>query len=144
MNKFTLNICAMVGMILGLAAISASAQLAPRYQSHIPFDFTVGQETFTAGDYVIRVVNPESDRAILSIRSADGRTSRLVTTTPKTVKFDSNASQLVFNRYDGRYFLASMTTPDLAVGFHRSRSESKLAKQQIETGREGVALVSKR
>ena len=143
MKKATLNICAMVVMILGLAVISASAQSAGHYRSHIPFAFTVSGQTFQAGDYRIDVVNPESDKAILSLRSVDGREGRLVMTTPKSVDPRNQTSQLVFNRFEGQNVLMSMTVGDFGVEIRGARAASAVAQRRINTDprTETVALL---
>lgn len=143
MKKATLNICAMVVLILGLAVISASAQSAGHYRTHVPFAFTVGGQTFQAGDYRVSVVNPESDKTILSLRSVDGRQGRLITTIPKQVDPRKAVSQLVFNRFEGQYILMEISVGDLGVEISGARAASAIAQRRINTDprRETVALL---
>lgn len=143
MKKVTLNLCALAVIILGLAAISASAQSAGHYRTHIPFAFTVDGQAFQAGDYRISVLNPESDKAILSLRSVDGREGRLIMTTPKQVDPRKESSQLVFNRFEGQYILMEMSIGDFGVEIRGARTASAVAKRRINTDprREVVALL---
>lgn len=143
MKKATLNICALVVMILGLTVISASAQSAGHYRTHVPFAFTVDGQTFPAGDYRIDVVNPESDKAILSLRSVDGREGRLIMTTPKSVDPSKELSQLVFSRFEGQNILMEVSVADFGVEIRGARAASAVAQRRINTDprRETVALL---
>jgi hypothetical protein len=89
------------------------------------------------------VVNPASDKTILSIRSADGRQGRLVMTIPKYVDPRNESSQLVFNRFDDKYILMEMTLGDFGVEIRGARAASQVAQRRINTDprRESVALL---
>jgi hypothetical protein len=143
MKKVTLNICMLAAIIIGLTVISASAQTTGRFTTHIPFEFTVGQTNFNAGEYTVKVVNPESDRIALSITSTDGRQSRIVLTTPKMANPKMENAKLVFNRYGGQYVLAEMDTPAFAAEIRGARVAGDLAQRRINTdpSRETVALL---
>ena len=129
--------------IATLGVLSAQAQANNPLKAHIPFDFAVGSQTFKAGDYTIARVNPQSDQTVLSIKSADGRESRVVATTPVQSAMQDNA-KLIFNSYEGRYFLAQvwMAADNAGLKLRASHQERELAKNS--TTRETVALVARR
>jgi hypothetical protein len=83
-------------------AQTASAQIAV---ANIPFSFNVGNKILPAGKYTVTVVNPASDRKILQIRSAKGRSSAMIQTNSVTGNTSDDA-KLVFQRYGDRYFFA--------------------------------------
>jgi hypothetical protein len=94
-------------MFLAVATITAEAQVfgSTQIQARIPFSFNVGNRTLPAGDYTVKVLNPNSDRRVLQIRSKDGRLSALIHANDSTSK-NPNDAKLVFNRYGDTYFFA--------------------------------------
>jgi hypothetical protein len=94
-------------MFMALARITAEAQVfgSKEIQARIPFSFNVGSRTLPAGDYTVKVLNPNSDRSVLQIRSRDGRLSALIHANGITSKDQDNA-KLVFNRYGDTYYFA--------------------------------------
>ena len=64
-------------IVTAVFALNAEAQTsAPqRMQANVPFAFSVGEKTLPAGVYTLSVVNPNSDRQALQIRSQNGRFS---------------------------------------------------------------------
>lgn len=104
-NRLTLTITIM--MLVAAAAITAEAQVfgSTQMRVRIPFGFNVGNRTLPAGDYTVTVLNPNSDRRVLRLRSKDGRSSAVI----QTNGAESNATadaKLVFNRYGDAYFFA--------------------------------------
>lgn len=94
-------------ILVSALASSAHAQSgsSQRIIANIPFDFKVGKTSLPAGLYTITVVNPNSDRRILQIRSANGRSSVMVVTT-SVIGNVAESSKLVFERDGDRYVLA--------------------------------------
>ena len=106
MKRFCYILLAVV-VLVGVIATSAQAQSTSSRQivANIPFTFSVGKTSLPAGKYTITVVNPASDRRILQIRSANGRSSAMILTSAVTGDVAEN-SKLVFE-YDGeRYVFA--------------------------------------
>ena len=127
MKKIAWHLCSLIGMMFLLTVVSAQAQTTGRFRAHIPFDFTVGQETFQAGDYVISLVMPASDQTTLRLWNKTTGETRVVQTMPKNVSGDLEAAKLMFNRYGDQYFLRQMLTPDYGVQFFKSKTEKHLA-----------------
>jgi hypothetical protein len=94
-------------MFLAVVAITAEAQVSGSKQlrARIPFAFNVGKTELPAGEYTVTVLNPNSDRSVLRIRSNDGRSSAMIQTTGVTSANVSNA-RLVFSRYGDTYYFA--------------------------------------
>ena len=68
--KKLIQIGAMFALLVTFSAVSAYAQKAFRYDAHIPFDFSVGQKSYKAGNYTSRVTNPFAATATVSAASA--------------------------------------------------------------------------
>jgi hypothetical protein len=102
--KRYLSLAIAIMMFMTLATITAEAQVfgSKEIKARIPFSFNVGSRTLPAGDYTVKVLNPNSDRSVLQIRSRDGRLSALIHANGITSK-DQNNAKLVFNRYGDTY-----------------------------------------
>ena len=105
--KRNLTITIALMMFMAAVTITAEAQKlgSQQMRARIPFAFNVGRTNLPAGEYTVAVLNPNSDRKVLQIRSADGKLSALI----QTSELNANAperTKLVFNRYGNRYFFA--------------------------------------
>ena len=96
-----------VTILVGVLASSAPAQSSnqQRLVASIPFSFNVGKTNLPAGKYTLTVLNPTSDRRVLQIRSANGRSSAMVITTG-VIGNVAETAKLVFERYGNDYFFA--------------------------------------
>jgi len=94
-------------MFMAVVTVTAEAQAfgSQEMRARIPFAFNVGKTEFPAGKYTITVLNPNSDRKVLQIKSADGKLSALIHTSELNANV-SDDTKLVFNRYGNRYFFA--------------------------------------
>jgi len=138
MKKRFIQICSLFVLVVGLTA-AAQAQKANRYEASVPFDFSVGNKTFAAGDYAFGLNNPLAYQSSLTIRELKSGKTQVVIITREQADDFSNTSQLVFNRYEDRYFLTELTTSKLRAKFSRAKTESRLAKEKTAR-RETVAL----
>src|ERR1044072_8722116 len=71
-----------VVILASVIVTSAQAQSgsSQRIVANIPCTFNVGKTSLQAGKYTLTVVNPTSDRRILQIRNANGRSSAMTLT----------------------------------------------------------------
>lgn len=128
-RHITLSIAIVI--IGGVFAVNAKAQTAgsQTIRANVPFAFTVGEKNLPAGVYTVRVINPNSDRKALQIRSEDGRTSAIVQTLGVNSKLDNNA-KLVFRRYGDRYFFAKAQMAGDATTLAASRTRAERAAER--------------
>jgi hypothetical protein len=142
MKKQGLKIFLMFCVLAILAVLPVRAQFSNEQTATIPFSFNVGGKTFPAGQYNVKRLNPQSDKAALAITSVDGRMSRVVLTTPILANSVQESAKLIFNRYGGQYFLAQVWTPADATGLElpKSRSEREWARNVGEHAPERVAI----
>jgi hypothetical protein len=139
MKKIAIQIMSLVVLTVSFAVVSANAQAGVRCIGNIPFDFNVGKTSFKAGDYTIRFVDPSSENGAVVISDSKGMTSKIVMSIPKDLNAQSGVSNIVFNRYDDRYFMSEISTPTMAAAFSQSNVERQLAKKR-ESQRETVAV----
>ncbi len=133
-------------MFLAVATVTAEAQVfgAQRMRARIPFSFDVGQKTLPAGEYTITVLNPNSDRKVLQIRSANGKLSALIHTTGVNTG-TADDTKLVFNRYGDRYFFsqAQMVGESTTLAAVKSRAErTKELAVARKRGKATIAMVA--
>jgi hypothetical protein len=126
--RWTLSFAAL-GLGLAGVAVSPAFALAPEtLRAHIPFAFTVGNQTFPAGDYRISPLS-DLDPQVVEIRSADGRHARFVMTQGAPPAARGTQPQLVFDRYGARDFLHAILVPeDTGAMLKSSRSELEAAR----------------
>ena len=124
-------------MLVGALATSVQAQSgsSQRIVASIPFSFSVGKTILPAGKYTITVVNPSSDHSILQIRSSNGRSSAMTTTTGVTGIVSEN-SKLVFERDGDRYYfaqaqMAGNSTSLAAVRAKKPRMDTVAKKKSL-------------
>src|ERR1700730_11206128 len=85
----------------------AHAQIIGEHRVDIPFQFYAGNAKLPAGEYVVRMLD-NSNLRVMEIRAADGSTSALFGVEDAQVNSAPPESELIFNKYGNRYFLAEL------------------------------------
>jgi hypothetical protein len=117
-----------VVLALATAVASANAQSANKVVADIPFEFSVGYKTMTAGEYLVRSITSAGDA--LMIQSADGKVSALRQSEATAQTKNKTHARLVFHRYGERYFLAEVWNGTVRTGRQLFKSREERA---IET-----------
>ena len=144
MKKQAYILIAMV-VLVGSMSVTAQAQTSGRTQliANIPFDFSVGNKTLTAGEYTVSLVNPASAHAALQLRSKDGSSDVMVQMGSVIGKAQENA-KLIFNRYGNHYFFAQAWVDGDNTGLQAPKSRAERAAEAefagIKAKAEAVAL----
>src|SRR6201982_3502311 len=92
---------------LTIFAGKARAQIIGDLDVNIPFQFHAGNAKFPAGKYRIHMLD-DSDLSVMEITSADGSTSALFQVQESEANAAPAKSELIFNKYGNRYFLAKL------------------------------------
>jgi len=121
LTTFVITLC----LIAGSQAVHAQGYRQP---IHIPFDFSVKNGVFEAGDYTVELVASH----ILMIRDRTGKPVATVTTIPTPRKQIPESSALVFTRYGGDYFLSKAFWAGNPLGeeLPKSKAEMLLVSKQ--------------
>jgi len=85
----------------------AHAQIVGDLEVNIPFQFHAGNTKLPPGKYVIHVLD-DSDLTVMEISSADRSTSALFEVQQAEANSTPAKSELIFNKYGNRYFLAKL------------------------------------
>ena len=130
---------ALVVLTLLISCQAAFAQANDRMLVTVPFAFAAGKASLPAGEYLIyrRGMNG------VELRATDSDAAAILTTTPLDVDRAGERAQLVFHRYDGKYYFAGAQTFDGEMVFKAPRTQEE---RQLATAgaRHQVVLVSTR
>lgn len=118
---------------LTVYASKAHAQIVGELEATIPFQFHAGNAKLPAGKYIIRMLD-DSDLTVMEIRSADGTTSALFEVETAEANSAPAKSELIFNKYGNRYFLAKLFDEGNPSGSRvpKSRYEQKISQATAE------------
>jgi hypothetical protein len=102
----------------------------------IPFNFSIGNQRFWAGEYTIEAV-PSLQHSML-LQSQEGQTLIYVGTNFVQSREVPNSATLVFNQYGRQYCLSQIWEAGNGVGrqLTKSRFEIEMAKVQHSEGQE--------
>jgi hypothetical protein len=117
-------------VLVGSMAVAAKAQNGGGTQlvANIPFQFSVGNQTLPAAEYSVRQINPDSDHAVLQLRSKDGRAGAMVQVDSVIGKAKESA-QLTFRRYGNKYFFAQAWIDGDNTGMQALKSKAERAAE---------------
>jgi len=116
----------------------AHAQIIGDLEVTIPFQFYAGNAKLPAGKYIIHTVD-NTDLTFMEISSADGSISALFEVRDAEANSTSPKSELIFNKYGNRYFLAKLFDEGNPNG--SAVSESRYEKRVGEAAAEAQAHV---
>lgn len=111
----------------------AHAQIIGNLEVTIPFQFHAGNAKLPAGNYIVHVLD-NSDLTIMEISSVDGSTSALFQVQDAEANSTPPKSDLIFNKYGNRYFLAKVFDEGNASGSEvlKSTYEKKVSQATSE------------
>ena len=126
------NIRTLISLFLLLAATQVFAQLEskPLLKVTVPFQFTVANHTFPAGEYLVSTVQPERTIRISGMATKVSVTQAV---SPLYASRPSADSHLVFHRYGDSYFLEEVWSAglDVARTLPQGKHELEMAKAGI-------------
>ena len=109
------------------------AQIIGNLEFSIPFQFHAGNAKLPPGNYIIRMLD-NSDLTVMEISSADGSISALFDVQDAEANSTPAKTELIFNKYGNRYFLAKVFVEGNANGSEVSKSsyEKKIGQATTE------------
>lgn len=111
----------------------AHAQIIGGLEANIPFPFYAGNTKLPAGEYRIQVLD-NSDLTLMEISRVDGTVSALFQIQAAESDSQPAKSELIFNKYGDRYFLAKFFDEDNRHGSQvtESRYEKEVSQATLE------------
>ena len=117
--------CVVFGLGLLLIVPAAHAQ-SSTVSAHVPFDFIVGEQVYSAGNYILSSEGMTTSSIL--IRNTDDRKAGLVLTRSCENLHPAAKTVLIFHRYSDQYFLEQVWVEGNTRGrqFPKSPIETKL------------------
>ena len=127
MKKFIASSLALISLSLVLFISISAQQIGTRVDANIPFDFVVGDETFSAGNYQLKFVRQYGSVYNVLLLNDKGRMvmNTVAIQNGSTVR---GKSDLVFAVSDGGHFLEKFRTPDAGYRFNWSAKDKTVAE----------------
>ena len=118
-------------VLVGSMAVAAQAQSVrqPQVRADIPFQFHVGNTTLPAGEYTVRLVNPDSDAAALQISRRDGGANAIINMIGASGS-GQGMTKLGFRRYGNQYYFAEVWVDGEKAGLQAPKSKVERATQK--------------
>lgn len=133
MKQTALHYSSAIGLTVLILMAAVSARSQDGYRAHIPFDFTIGDKTYKAGNYVIDPLSLRSANGPIAVRNANGASSHMLMVAVGADYSKVTTASLIFDRLESQYSLVAIQTPSFIVKLPRSKvtSESTLARNQV-------------
>lgn len=122
MKKF-IQIASLFSLLALFTVVSANAQ-SGTYGSEvqIPFAFNVGDQSYEAGHYIVKVSKLTTGAATLTIEDTKNDKVRVVLMNANGDSPEQGV-KLVFDNVDGRRYLSKVNTPERTFALIKSRPE---------------------
>jgi hypothetical protein len=120
-----------VGTMIVLLFGTVTAQYAQstyRLQGNIPFNFRVGDKSFSSGEYLVESTN----YVVKIVGKENGEGGYLLTVPGKDVRLsDMSEGKLIFNKYGDQYFLSKVVNPSYAseLTIRKSKAEKEAERE---------------
>lgn len=112
-----------LGMFVLLMVSMAHAQIGGDVlKVKVPFNFSVGTQTFPAGEYSLKPLLPHT----MSLRNQAGQVLTSLGTNSVESTEVQRSVKLVFNGYDGHYFLAQIWKEGDNIGRELTKSPAEI------------------
>lgn len=130
-------------MLASAASVHAQARSADLMTVNIPFNFSVGETRLMAGKYSVKRISQSCGCFFIQSRENHGVASILTATTLRAGAKQIEPS-LVFNNYEGEYFLSQvwMAASNFGSVLSKPRAERELAKNAAKP--QSVVLLAHR
>jgi hypothetical protein len=131
-RQYLLSLFIALVFALTMYPSKAQAQIVGDLEVNIPFQFHAGNAKLPPGKYVIHML--DNDFTVMEISSADGSTSALFQVKDLETNSEPAKSELIFNKYGNRYFLAKLFDEGNPSGSQvlESNYEKKVNKAAME------------
>ena len=132
-RHYLLSLFVALAFALTIYPSKAHAQIIGDIEVNIPFQFHAGNAKLPAGEYRIHVLD-NSELTVPEISSADGATSTLFQVQNTEANSTPAKSELIFNKYGNRYFLAKLFDEGNPGGSEvpKSRYEKRISQETME------------
>jgi hypothetical protein len=137
--KNTIVILSLV-VVLALTTSVGFAGASALMRVHIPFEFYAGDQQMPAGDYTVSMESSLfATGSQVRIHSQDGQRICFLLAHPGK---DEAASQMSFNRYGNKHFLATVSIKGFRAALRATKLEHEI-RAQLQTQQNVVTIAQK-
>ena len=131
-----------LGTFIVAAVAMAHAQSGDVLKVTITFNFSVGTKTFLAGEYSLKPLLPHA----MALRNQAGQVLTSIGTHSVESREAERSSKLVFNGYNGQYFLTQIweARDDIGRELAKSRAEAEIATKYSPGEQIALRIVARR
>jgi hypothetical protein len=128
MKKMVFTLLILISLF-GIGTLSTSAQVSDALEFNIPFEFTVAEKTFPAGNYIISPLGNYSE-GVFALRDQDHKRESVFLAENTEKAMISQKSELIFDKVGDHYFLSEIFEAGNATGerLPEPRLEKRLEK----------------
>jgi len=132
----TLRTIAAVVLVLGFVVGSTYGQWgAPKMKVTVPFQFSIGQTTLSAGQYLITSLD---DRVL--VQEVGGRNNAITFAGRRDGKVSEQNSRAIFDCYLGECFLSQVWFSGQEAGYTLPQSKRQIQLAKTSTGQQFALL----
>ncbi|MBA2379459.1 MAG: hypothetical protein H0V76_07775 [Blastocatellia bacterium] len=128
-----------LAMVFGVAGVFAQA--GTRLEAEIPFDFMIGDKSFSAGSYTLSLAPARAGVTTFDLKDAKGRVIHSAHAMSRGFSAKGK-SVLVFNNDTGDSRLERIITPDVGLGVSMGRSSKALAQKRKVDSKETIVTIN--
>jgi hypothetical protein len=126
-----------IGLFVLLAVGMGQAQIGGDVlKFKVPFTFSVGTQTFPAGDYSLKTLLPQT----MLLRNQAGQVLTNIGTNSVQSSEVPKSMKLIFNGYGGQYFLTQIWKPGDSIGQELIKSSLEVEMARKYSPGEQIAL----
>lgn len=122
-----------VGLLAAVSCLPAAAQVTENYETRIPFDFNIGQKSYQAGDYEIKLARTATNVTAFSLTDNNGKVLHTILVMDNG-EVSKKQVELVFDHHDGQRFLAKLLTRQKGFALYQTKAERNLAGKKRQKG----------
>jgi hypothetical protein len=139
MKKLALSLFGALSMLLlGGSALAQTVHI----RLTVPFDFTVGNKTLSAGDYELRSAGQPDNPGMLLICRMGGPIEMYIHASDLQSTNNAGQTKVVFRHYGNLYFLSQVWTAGTHAGWEFPETRTELNEAKNASARE-VTLAAK-
>lgn len=131
MKKFFL-VGTFLTLALAFTAVSGNAQTSYGSEVEIPFSFTVNNQPYQAGKYVVNLATTQTGSAALTITDRKSDSVQTILTRRGNLESDYSV-KLIFTAVDGAKVLSQVVTPSGAFALPANRGDRNRVAQNLKT-----------
>ncbi len=128
MKKIVLTVLILI-TLPSLGALTVSAQVTDGLEFNIPFDFTIAEKSYPAGNYIISPLGNYSE-GVFALRDLDNKRESVFLVEHTEQATEPKKSELIFDKIGDHYFLSEIFEEGNATGekLPEPRLEKRLTK----------------